>query len=526
MRDGVDEITEKDQRMGGIALIAAAVGGLVTMTIHPTGEQLLAPGHFSAVALMGVIAHTLAIASMPVGFLGALALTRRLASPDRLSLVALVTYGFAIAAGMIAATISGFVAGPVAREMIAAAGTDGWAMLFRFSGMMNQAFAQVLVVASCAAIILWSAAMLRTRVFARGVAVYGLVVNAIVIVAVFSGQLRLHVAGFGVVVLVQSIWFVIVGSQMYGARRRARSSAIGAFALAVLLVLLGMHLVHAAHGHPRLTQDKMELSSSEVTLPMERFQNRPTVRVMIDGKGPYRFIFDSGAMGNVIDPALAEQLKLESQGEIRLGSPLHPEGTVTKILLANRLSVGSAGAGGGLELSGVRLISSALPQFPGNEPDVPVGVLSPLFFEGYLVGVDYPKNLISIRKGELAAANGQDIFEYQGRLPRVPLAMAGKNIEVTVDSGDRRGLSLPEKYKSEVPLAGAAVAADPIRMVGGMANAVRGTLKGTAVVGRYGFDNPEITFVEALPFGDIGSAALSRFVVTFDPGNRRVRIVE
>ena len=243
-----DERVEKDQRMGGVALIAAAVAGLVTMTIHPTGEQLLAPGHFSSLALMGVIAHTLAIASMPVAFLGAMALSRRLASPDRLSLVALVSYGFAVVAGMIAATISGFVAGGVARQMIAAPGAEIWRTLFNFSGMMNQAFALVLVVASCVAIILWSAAMLRVREFAKGLAIYGLVMSSIVIVAVVSGQLRLHVAGFGLIVLAQSIWFVIVGSQMYGARRTARSSLIGVFALFLLLVLLGMHLMHAAHG--------------------------------------------------------------------------------------------------------------------------------------------------------------------------------------------------------------------------------------------------------------------------------------
>jgi hypothetical protein len=211
-----------DDRMGGIALIAGAVGSLVVMALHPTGRDLLtAGGGFERVAIQTAGVHALAIASMPVSFLGALALSRRLAAPDRLGVMAIVCYGFALAAGMAAAAASGFVGPDLARQIVAEdpAAADAWRIAFHYNGGLNQAFASILVVASSAAIVLWSAAILKGRTLARGVGLYGLVLGPVVVLALLSGYLILGVHGFGLVVLGQTIWFVAVGVQL--ARWRA-----------------------------------------------------------------------------------------------------------------------------------------------------------------------------------------------------------------------------------------------------------------------------------------------------------------
>lgn len=205
-----------DDRKGGIALIVGAIGGVVTMSLHPTGHQLFAPGRFAAVALLGASVHTLAIASMPISFLGALALSQRVSSSDRLGVSALVVYGFALAAGMMAAAVSGYVAPGLAHNLMAASPpeADGWKLLFDYNGRLNQACARILAVASSAAIMLWSVAILRQRPFARGIGIYGLVVGAATILAVMSGVLVLDVHGFGLVVFTQAIWFITVGVLM------------------------------------------------------------------------------------------------------------------------------------------------------------------------------------------------------------------------------------------------------------------------------------------------------------------------
>ena len=73
-------------------------------------------------------------------------------------------------AGVGAAAASGFVAPELAGEALAAepAAREGWNQLLEYNHMLNQAFASVLVVGSSAAIALWSAEIVRSRVLARG----------------------------------------------------------------------------------------------------------------------------------------------------------------------------------------------------------------------------------------------------------------------------------------------------------------------------------------------------------------------
>jgi hypothetical protein len=206
-----------DDRVSGLALIAGSMAGIVTMSLHPTGRDLFLPGQFATMTKMAVATHAVALISLPVMFLGTLGLSRRLSFDNRLVLAAIVTYGFATVAEMNAAVMSGLVNTSIARQI---AGTvpessGGWRLLFNYTGYLNQSFALVLVVASSAAIVLWSAAIVRGRVLARGVGIYGCILGPVTVIAVFSGHLRLDVHGFGLIVLGQALWFIIVGALLF-----------------------------------------------------------------------------------------------------------------------------------------------------------------------------------------------------------------------------------------------------------------------------------------------------------------------
>jgi hypothetical protein len=207
-----------DDRMGGLALIAGSAGSLVTMSLHPTGHDFLATVQFDATAARMIGVHALAIATMPISFLGALALSRRTAAPGRLALAALVAYAFALAAGLVAAGVS-LAVPDIARQMLEAepAARDRFRLLFGFSGNLIQAFAKVIVAASSAAIVLWSAAVVRGGALPRAAGIYGVVLGAAALLLLASGNLRLDAHGFGLVVLGQAIWFVAVGVAMWRA---------------------------------------------------------------------------------------------------------------------------------------------------------------------------------------------------------------------------------------------------------------------------------------------------------------------
>jgi hypothetical protein len=206
-----------DDRKSGIALIAGSLGGIVTMAIHPTAAAgSLTPEQVAHLMNLSGAAHSLAIASLLLIFLGACGLTRAIAAADRISFSALVTYGFACVAIFIAATVSGFIVPGIMQHMVrdVAANASMWRMVIFGVFQFNQALARIFSVAASIAIILWSASSLRNGGLSRGVAIYGCVVGPLIILGVGIGHLRLDVHGMAAIWLGQAIWFIIAGAQL------------------------------------------------------------------------------------------------------------------------------------------------------------------------------------------------------------------------------------------------------------------------------------------------------------------------
>ncbi len=211
-----------DTRLGGAAIIAAAIAGILVMAVHPTSHELFASGKFSTVAILGEAIHIVAILSNPVAFLGALALARYLDSPNRLAVSALTIYGLALVAVTIAATLSGLVAIPIMHKLVdQPQSSPQLEMLAQYTGLLNQAFAKTYALLASIAIGVWSIPIVRTRKLPLAAGIYGLVIAPVIFVAVVSGSVRLDVHGMGAVVLLQGIWFIAVGATLYRTSRTA-----------------------------------------------------------------------------------------------------------------------------------------------------------------------------------------------------------------------------------------------------------------------------------------------------------------
>ncbi len=205
-----------DDRKSGIALVAGSLGGLLTMAIHPTGAASLSAGQVAHLSAVSAVAHSLAMMSVLLLFLGACGLTRRIAAADRLSFAAIVTYGFACVAVLIAAAVSGFIVPAIMKHMVrdVPAARHQWEILIAGIFQINQAFARIFSVAASLAIILWSVSAMRNGGFARGIAIYGCVIGTLIVIGIAVGHLRLDVHGMAVVALGQAVWFILVGSQL------------------------------------------------------------------------------------------------------------------------------------------------------------------------------------------------------------------------------------------------------------------------------------------------------------------------
>lgn len=206
-----------DDRKSGIVLIAGSLGGILTMAIHPTGAGSMTAEQVAHLSVVSGAAHSLAMVSMLLLFLGACGLTRSIAAADRISFAAIVTYGFACVAVLVATAVSGFIVPGILKHMVRDV-TDAahqWQIVIDGIFQINQAFARIYSVAASLAIILWSVSALRNGGFGRGVAIYGCIISPLIIVGIGIGHLRLDVHGMAAVMLGQAIWFIAVGSQLY-----------------------------------------------------------------------------------------------------------------------------------------------------------------------------------------------------------------------------------------------------------------------------------------------------------------------
>ena len=217
-----------DDRKSGIALIAGSLGGILTMAIHPTGAASLTADQVAHLAVASAAAHSLAMVSFVVLFLGGCGLARSIGAPDRIAFSAIVTYGFACVAVFIATAVSGFIVPSIMRHMIldVPATAQQWTIVIDGIFQINQAFARIYSVAASLAIILWSVSALRNGGLGRGVATYGCVIALLIIVGIVIGHLRLNVHAMAMVVLGQAIWSVIVGAQLYSRRPSEPAASI------------------------------------------------------------------------------------------------------------------------------------------------------------------------------------------------------------------------------------------------------------------------------------------------------------
>src|SRR5262245_10402331 len=123
-----------------------------------------------------------------------------------------------------------------------------------------------------------------------------------------------------------------------------RKVAIGLVALLAVIVLArGLFAQHGGRMMMIAAPAMIEVPAGGVSFPMQDVGGRPIVDVKINGKGPYRFILDTAASGNVIDTALQDELSLP-RSPMMATFPGH--GATMTLVSVDEMTVGQAKLGG------------------------------------------------------------------------------------------------------------------------------------------------------------------------------------
>lgn len=221
------QVETTEERAGGAALVAGALAIIVTMALHPTGHDFHAAADPRGVGHLNAAVHGLAIASTGLWVVGALALTRRLATPGGLERAGFVAHAVGAGAGVLAAVLNGFVATGLLGDLARTSGAegDGLRLLLDYNGRLNQALAAVLLVATWTAVVLWSLVIVRRGALPRALGQVGLVVGVLALLVTLSGHVKLDVHGFGALIVTQALWLGAAGVLL---RRGAGASTVSA----------------------------------------------------------------------------------------------------------------------------------------------------------------------------------------------------------------------------------------------------------------------------------------------------------
>jgi len=249
---------------------------------------------------------------------------------------------------------------------------------------------------------------------------------------------------------------------------------------------------------------------------MEELYGKPYVMVTINGRGPFRFIIDTGTGADaLVTPALAEQLGLPAVGHAMLGDPSGQGSKKVPILLMDTLELA------GVRFENVRAVQAGF----FSESGTCQGLLGFTLFRDFLLTLDFPNRTVTLSNGSLTADGGKNVLPF--RMPQgVPIASLKVDgvppVEAQLDSGGG-GLVLPESLADHLKYV-----VPPVVFASGQSVATCFKLKVAKLdedvkVGRYTFTHPVVEIHPAFPLVNFGSPPMQMFAITFDQKNLLVR---
>jgi hypothetical protein len=255
-------------------------------------------------------------------------------------------------------------------------------------------------------------------------------------------------------------------------------------------------------------------------LPMLFRGTSPAVNVMVNGKGPYLFLIDTGGQGQArADVSLVGRLGLAA-----VGQDLSRDGSGRNNRRLDRVTFDRLTVGG-VEFRHVPALSRDY-NHSARLPPI-AGILGYNLFEDYLLTLDFIHKRVRLERGALPPADGKTILDYEAPYdtPIVALTMGGYRLAADIDSGDIGGISFPQALAQSLPHIGEAHVVGTGRTISNEFQVSEVKLRGSLRIGAHEIADPVVRFNDIHDNINLGAAFLADYSLTFDQKNRRVRIV-
>ncbi len=268
---------------------------------------------------------------------------------------------------------------------------------------------------------------------------------------------------------------------------------------------------------------RTELPAAPVVVPMDMHASQPVVEVLVNGKGPYRFLLDTGAAGcGRVTAEFARELDLPEVGEVIVGDPSGQNVETAKRVGIKSISIGDASFH---DLEMVRRDYKV--QIDAGRTGIS-GILGFNLFHDTLLTMDYPNRKLTLEKGTLPAPDGKSVlaFESGHGVPQITFSVGDVEVKGHIDSGSMGGIAIPKSvakklhFKSEPVVVGKA-------STGFNEFEIRSArLDGQVRVGSIVVESPTVEIFDMFSDANLGGRFLQGYRITFDQQNDRLRIVD
>jgi PDZ domain/Aspartyl protease len=282
---------------------------------------------------------------------------------------------------------------------------------------------------------------------------------------------------------------------------------------------------------PKSHADDFSISgnSTSASVPIDLIDNHVYLDAMLNGKGPYRFVFDTGG-SNLIDPAVAKEIGASSSGRPQ-DSGTGPATVSSSYALVDSLKIGNAVLRH--QVFFVEPVRQGFGMASGQRVD---GLIGFEVLARFVTTFDYGSRILTFAMPGATPASGANVlhFVFLGTTPQIGCAIDGIPSQCTVDTGDSSSANLyvpfVQSHPQIVPAAHSSVGVNGIGVGGGHLGFM-GRLS-SLQVGRFrlpdlvaGFSTQEQGFF-ASPFlaANLGGGVWKRFTVTFDYGSETMAL--
>ncbi len=301
-------------------------------------------------------------------------------------------------------------------------------------------------------------------------------------------------------------------------KRRLLKIVLGVFLAALCFIaafLLTKTILFPASKPFRYTR----LSQPVVKVPFQLVNGLPVVEVMINQRGPYRLVLDTGSTNVHICPCLVKKLGLP---EIDTKTTSHDAAGNTREYSLARVDSLRVGQAEFLRFGAV--INPIGHKLSTSDTRVD-GIIGYHCFRELLLTLDFPNQQLILQRGVLPKPDGQDVFELSPSkaAPELVVSVGQTEVELLIDSGYAGCVSLSESFAKTFSFH-----ADPLEgrviIASGMVSNHRARLKGKLAFGRHVVIDPIIGWIPKVEGQDMmGMDILKHFVITFDRTNGLVR---